>query len=58
LIKIFYFINDRKNADWISSTSKHNNELFIAAFLLFNICFFFKPSLLLNFTSIVGLILL
>jgi NADH:ubiquinone oxidoreductase subunit 2 (subunit N) len=57
LIKIFYFISDRKNGDWISNTSKHNNELFISTFLLFNICFFFKPMLLLNFTTIIGLIL-
>jgi NADH:ubiquinone oxidoreductase subunit 2 (subunit N) len=57
LIKIFYFINDRKNADWISTTRNNNNEFFISIFLLFNIGFFLKPTLLLNFTSIIGLIL-
>jgi len=57
LIKIFYFIGDRKNADWISNINKFNTELVISSFLMFNICFFFKPTLLLNFTTIIGLIL-
>lgn len=56
-IKVFLFTKDLKNSLLWLSTSKTNTELVISTLLIFNVFFLIFSSSLLNFSSILGLIL-
>lgn len=52
LIKIFFFVNDRKNNLWISNTNQKTIEFIIGIFTFFNLVFFLQPELFSNITTV------
>lgn len=57
LIKTFFFIKDAKQSFWVSGNNTQNIDFFISVSLFFNLAFFIRPDLLLNFANVTALLL-
>jgi NADH:ubiquinone oxidoreductase subunit 2 (subunit N) len=57
LIKTFFFVKSSKNNFWISGSKRQGLEFNIGLLLYLNLVFAFYPSLLLNITNSVSLVL-
>jgi NADH:ubiquinone oxidoreductase subunit 2 (subunit N) len=57
IVKIMFFIKNSKNNLWLTHKSKQNTEIMIGCFLFFVLCLFLYPNLIVNFSTVVGLIL-
>jgi hypothetical protein len=58
MVKIMFFVKNSKNELWVTSNTKQNTELISGVFLFFIICYFLYPNLIVNFSTVVGLLLL
>jgi NADH-quinone oxidoreductase subunit N len=58
LIKTFFFVKSSKNSFWISMPKRQGMEVLIGLLLFLNLAFVFRPELLSNFSTLVGLSLL
>lgn len=57
LVKIVFFVKNEKGNMWLTSSSKQSTELVVGFYLLFVICYFIRPDLIMNFSVINGFVL-
>jgi NADH-quinone oxidoreductase subunit N len=57
LVKILFFTKDSKNNLWITNGNKQNTEIIIGISLVFILCFFLQPELVIDFSIAIGCVL-